>query len=319
MLNYSRRDFLKYCGKLAVLFGLTPASAERLTAAVDEIAARKSCSLWLQGLSCSGCSVSLLNSAPLGIAEILTKKVPLAFNSTVSAATGEIANKVIKSTTAAGDYFLIVEGAVPSGMSEACVSGGVKFSDQLIESAANSIAVFAVGTCASYGGIAAGEGNPTGAMGIPDFLKAKGVNKKVVVIPGCPVHPDWLVGSLSYAVAFGVDQLKLDAQGKPLAFFSGRIHEKCPLLPDFQAKKFAKFYSDKGCLLQLGCKGPRTVADCNSRLWNGETNTCIKAGAPCLGCATNAFPAKRNLSFRFVEDTFLELPGGASESDLLSK
>ncbi|MBF0542793.1 MAG: hydrogenase small subunit [Candidatus Riflebacteria bacterium] len=301
MSNFSRRDFIKFCGQLAVLFGLNPASTKKLAAALRETT-QKPYSLWLQGLCCSGCSVSFLNSTPLGIAEILTKKAPLVFNSTISAATGEKACEIVKSTTNAGGYYLIIEGAIPATMGEACVIGGKKFPDQVVESAQNSLAVFAIGTCASYGGISGAEGNPTGAMSVPDFLKAKGINKKVVVVPGCPVHPDWLVGSLAYAVAFGIDQLKLDSQGRPQAFFSNRIHEKCSKLPDFQAKKFAKSYSDEGCLIQLGCKGPRTIADCNSRLWNGESNTCTKAGAPCVGCAQNPFPGKKATSFRFVEE-----------------
>ncbi|MFQ8737253.1 MAG: hypothetical protein ACLSAH_15690 [Bilophila wadsworthia] len=39
--------------------------------------------------------------------------------------------------------------------------------------AANAAAVLAVGTCAAYGGIPAGKGNETGAMGVSAFLKRK--------------------------------------------------------------------------------------------------------------------------------------------------
>ncbi len=36
--------------------------------------------------------------------------------------------------------------------------------------APNAWAVIAAGTCATYGGIHAMEGNPTGCMGLPDYL-----------------------------------------------------------------------------------------------------------------------------------------------------
>ena len=53
-------------------------------------------------------------------------------------------------------------------------------------------AVIAVGTCATYGGIHAMEGNPTGCMGLPDYLGwqwKSAANIPIVCIPGCPVQP----------------------------------------------------------------------------------------------------------------------------------
>ena len=41
--------------------------------------------------------------------------------------------------------------------------------------------------------------------------------------------------------------------------------------------------------------GPKTHADCTVRFWNHGVNTCIKAGAPCVGCASEHFVAKANL------------------------
>ena len=42
-------------------------------------------------------------------------------------------------------------------------------------------------------------------------------------------------------------------------------------------------------LLIQGCKGPMTYADCPNRQWNAGTNWCIRAGAPCMGCAEARF------------------------------
>jgi hydrogenase small subunit len=54
-------------------------------------------------------------------------------------------------------------------------------------------AIVAVGTCATYGGIHAMEGNPTGCMGLPDYLGwdwRSHAGLPIVCIPGCPAQPD---------------------------------------------------------------------------------------------------------------------------------
>ena len=54
-------------------------------------------------------------------------------------------------------------------------------------------AVVAVGTCASYGGIHAMQGNPIGCMGLPDYLGWTWTSKAgipIVCVPGCPTQPD---------------------------------------------------------------------------------------------------------------------------------
>src|SRR5699024_4552281 len=62
-------------------------------------------------------------------------------------------------------------------------------------------AVVAVGTCATYGGIHAMAGNPTGAMGLADYLgwdfRSTGA-LPIVNIPGCPVQPDNFMETLTW-------------------------------------------------------------------------------------------------------------------------
>jgi len=64
-----------------------------------------------------------------------------------------------------------------------------------------------------------------------------------------------------------------------------------------ERERFAKTFSDNGCLFQLGCLGPNTKADCTLRSWNSGVNSCIRAGAPCVGCASELFAAKKSLAF----------------------
>ena len=74
-------------------------------------------------------------------------------------------------------------------------------SEWLDRLAPKALAVLAVGTCATYGGIHAMAGNPTGAMGVPDYLGWKWKSKAglpIVCVPGCPAHPDNLSETLLY-------------------------------------------------------------------------------------------------------------------------
>ena len=52
----------------------------------------------------------------------------------------------------------------------------------------------------------------------------------------------------------------------------------------------AKKMGDKGCLIELGCKGPMSYSDCPLRKWNSGVNWCIGVGSPCIGCSSDQFP-----------------------------
>ncbi len=57
------------------------------------------------------------------------------------------------------------------------------------------------GTCATYGGIHAMAGNPTGCMGLADYLGWDWRSKAglpIVNVPGCPVQPDNFMETLLY-------------------------------------------------------------------------------------------------------------------------
>ena len=58
-MHISRRAFLKYCSSAAAALGLGRTELEALAAALRNPAGPTV--LWLEGLACSGCSVSFLN------------------------------------------------------------------------------------------------------------------------------------------------------------------------------------------------------------------------------------------------------------------
>jgi hydrogenase small subunit len=295
MPKITRRDFLSLSIKIAALTGLSSTAVPKIAGALEQLASNTAPVLWLQAQSCSGCSVSLLNSVNPGPAEILTRYLSLLYHSTLSTATGETAMNIIDKSIDAGGYILVVEGSIPEKMPEACLLGKEPLSRRIAEAAKNAKAVVAVGTCAAFGGIPAAENNPTGAVGVPDFLNHEKITTPVIRLPGCPAHPDWVVGTLAHVLKFGLPPL--DDKLRPKAFFSKLVHEQCPRFRDYEREVFAKEFSDSGCLFKLGCTGTNTFADCSVRLWNAGTNTCIHAGAPCIGCASDQFAAKASFPF----------------------
>ncbi len=86
-----------------------------------------------------------------------------------------------------GQYILVVEGAVSLGAGgEYCTVGEVDEKpitslEWIEEIGNNALAVVAVGTCASWGGIPSATPNPTGAVPVSEVIK----DKPVINIPGC--------------------------------------------------------------------------------------------------------------------------------------
>ncbi len=287
MSTVNRREFLSFGAKLAALMGLGSSAAPSIAQALGNISAGNPPVLWLQGQSCSGCSVSLLNADAPTPTEVLTKYIALQFHSTLSTATGHVGMDIVHRVTEEGGYILAVEGSLPEGMPEACLMGHEPVTELVLRAARSAQAVVAVGACAAFGGIPGAANNPTGAVSVPKFLSKSGIRTPIITLPGCPCHPDWVVGTLAHIVGYGLPEL--DELGRPKMFYSRVLHDQCPRFADYERENFARTFSDTGCLFKLGCMGPRTHADCNLRHWNSRVNSCIKAGAPCIGCASETF------------------------------
>jgi len=275
--------------------------------------------IWLQGASCSGCVVSLLNSVSPSIHTVLLreltpgKHVNLRIQATVMAGQGQQVINLIEDTAKAkpGGYLLVMEGSIQlthplfATLGEA---GGeeVPISEKAAELARRAMAVVALGTCAAYGGIPSGQPNPTGAVSIAELLAQEKIDTPVISIPGCPPHPDWLVGTLAAVMRYGLDAVEVDEIGRPRMFYGQLVHETCPRRADFDAGKFARNFGESGCLYELGCKGPVTYADCPKRMWNSGTNWCIGAGSPCHGCVEPDFPDRLSPLYRKIDEERLD-------------
>ncbi len=291
----TRREFMAIGAKIAVLTGLGTTALPKIVQALQTLSSGQAPVIWLQGQSCSGCSVSLLNAEHPDPATLLTRYISLQFHGTLSTATGHLGMHVLNTNIDKGGYLLAVEGAVPAGMPKACAVGEEPLTTQLLRAAEGATAIVAVGSCAAFGGIPAAENNPTGAMSVPAYLSKNGVAKPVIAVPGCPVHPDWLVGTLVHVLKFGIPAL--NDNGCPDMFFKRLIHDQCPRFADYERERFAEKFSDDGCFFKLGCLGPVTQADCPTRLWNSGVNFCINAGSPCIGCSSKSFAQQKSLPF----------------------
>ena len=313
-MDVTRRDLLKASAAITGALALKASGLLQLQKAMAG-GVNAPPVVWLQGQGCTGCSVSLLNSIEYMTADdLLLNKIDLKFHSTVMAAAGDVASGAAEKTRNDGGYLLVIEGAIPAGeQGEYCeLWPGMTMLQGVASFAPGAIAVLAVGTCAAYGGMSAGGPNPTDAMGVNDALDYLGLEATVINIPGCPSHPDWIVGTVARlldVLAGTGDMPQLDGYGRPIEFFGEYIHENCP---NKGIGIKAKVLSDDGCLAGLGCKGQQTHGDCPIRKWNsgakGEpgVNWCVGARNPCQGCTDPDFPDKMGAFYNLREEKLVD-------------
>jgi hydrogenase small subunit len=298
MEKISRRDFLKIGASLAAAMSLSPLYHEGLAEGAEELASGRQRILWLQGQSCTGCSVSFLNTTDPSPSYLVTRLISLAFHPTVSATQGEQAVETVRNNIQNPGYILVFEGSIPMGMPRACMWGDKPLEETLLPAVQNAKLVVAIGTCAVFGGMPAAEGNPTGAASLQKFMEARRVNTdKLLALPTCPEHPEGLVGTLVYCLKFGMPE-KDAKYHRPLMFYSCSVHAECPRYHHYQNSVFASEFGDEhGCLFKLGCLGPLSYANCPRRQWNNGINWCIRANAPCLSCSSEYFCTSKDLPF----------------------
>jgi hydrogenase small subunit len=199
----------------------------------------------------------------------------------------------------AGKYVCVVEGAIPTKENGIyCMVGGRTALDIVEDVAGKAGAVIAIGSCASWGGVASTDPNPTGASGVNQVFKGK----PVVNIPGCPPNPYNFLGTVIQYATLGTLP-ELDEEGRPLFAYGRTVHEHCPRRAHFDAGRFAETFGDEGhrlgyCLYKLGCKGPVTHANCSVQHFGEVVDAWpIGLGHPCFGCT------ERNVAFKLALHT----------------
>jgi hydrogenase small subunit len=281
----TRRDFLKYCGVSAVALGLSSTDLLQM----EELLANPGgpTVIWLQGSSCTGCSMSFLNrignSAPATAANVLTDSINLVYHPNLMAVAGQSAVEIVKQAYSQRGYILAVEGGVPTAFrGRTCWAWtyngvDVTFKQVVKDLSARASKILAVGTCASYGGIPAAAPNPTAIRSVKAVT-----GKSTINIAGCPPHPDWIV-SVVAQLLLG-NNIPLDSAGRPTALYNQTVHSQCP-----------RNHNPERCLASKGCRGPGTHANCPTQMWNNYTNWCVNANAPCYACTEPTFPGTASL------------------------
>jgi hydrogenase small subunit len=286
----SRRDFLKFCGQISLMLGLSEALTPRVVEALQNL--RRPSVIWLQLQECTGCVESVLRSADPTIGDLVLDLVSLDYQHTLMAAAGDAAEAALRASMEEnfGSYILLVTGSVPLEENGIYLTiGGRTGREILEEAAAGAAAVIGIGACAHFGSVQAARPNPTGAVGISEIIR----DKPVVTIAGCPPIADVVTATIVHYLTF--NRLPaMDGEGRPLFAYGARIHDQCPRRAHFDAGQYVQKFDDEGarlgwCLYEVGCKGPATFSPCPILQWNDHTDWPIGAGHPCLGCTERFF------------------------------
>lgn len=259
--------------------------------------------LWIsEGMSCDGDSVSLTGATQPSLEDVLLGLIP-------NIPKVHLHNKVLARETGAdlvapfhaaargelGPYIFVVEGSIPNEVihAEGYFTGfgydpetaqPITLSQWIDWLAPKAVAVVAAGTCATYGGIHAMAGNPTGSMGLADYLgwdfrTPAGI--PIVNVPGCPIQADNFMETLLwllYQAAGRAPMIPLESGLRPTWLFGKTVHEGCDRAAYYEQGDFAEDYNSPKCQVRIGCWGP--VVNCNvpKRRWINGVGGCPQRG-----------------------------------------
>jgi hydrogenase small subunit len=274
--------------------------------------------LWLTaGLGCDGETIAMTGATQPSIEQLVMGALPWIpkvnfYNPFLAYENGDDFVRAFRDAAeekSGRPFILVVEGSIPNEKNKKegywATFGTDPATGQPITTCAwidrlapDAWAIVAVGTCATYGGIHAMEGNPTGCMGLPDYL---GWNWKsraeipIVCVPGCPSQPDNIMETLLYLlymVAGRAPMIPLDDALRPTWLFGSTLHEGCDRGGYYEQAQFAEEYGSPLCIVKLGCWGPVVQCNVGKRGWMGGIGGCPNVGGICIGCTMPGFPDK---------------------------
>jgi hydrogenase small subunit len=294
--------------------------------------------LWIsEGMSCDGDTISVTAAMLPSIEDVLLGNIP-------GLPTVHLHNKVLAPSLGGEEYLqvfrqaandeldaafvLVIEGSIPneningdgywtSFGNHPDTGQPMTLNEWIDLLAPRAWAVVAAGTCATYGGIHAMAGNPTGCMGLADYLGwdfRSWAGIPIVNVPGCPVQPDNFMETLTWLLyqAAGLSpMIPLDDKLRPTWLFGKTVHEGCDRAGYYEQGDFALDYNSPKCQVKIGCWGP--VVNCNvtKRGWMDGLGGCPNVGGICIGCTMPGFPDK------FMP--FMDEPPGGTVSSTLTK
>ncbi|MGH9149680.1 MAG: hydrogenase expression protein HypE [Acidimicrobiales bacterium] len=276
---------------------------------------------WFAGLSCDGCTVSVTGAQTPSIESLVMGAHPglprlVLHHPVVSLESGPAflrAHELALQAKLDAPYVVVVEGSI--GDELALVGSGGYWAGQgeepwgpdgdmrtvtaeewIARLTPGAAVAIAVGTCATWGGIPAAVDNPTGAMGLMDFLGAgyrSALGLPVVNIPGCAPVGDNVTETIAALLYFvqGIGPLpEFDELGRPAWLFGETVHNQCGRAASYADGTRAEEFGDPGCLVDAGCWGPVVTCNIASRGAINHAGGCMKAGGVCIGCTMPGFP-----------------------------
>src|SRR5882672_7121528 len=273
--------------------------------------------LWITaGLGCDGDTIAMTAATQPSLEDVLLGALPglptvRLHNPVLAYANGEAFLAPFRRAVAGelDPFILVVEGSIPNERlkqegfwaamgTDPATGQPITTCEWIDRLAPHAWAVVGAGTCATYGGIHAMEGNPTGCMGLPDYLGWRWRSKAgvpIVCVPGCPVQPDNFMETLLYLLYQYVGlspMIPLDEALRPTWLFSQTVHEGCDRGGYYEQGDFTAEYGSKKCIVKLGCWGPVVVCNVPKRGWMNGIGGCPNVGGVCIGCTMPGFPDK---------------------------
>jgi hydrogenase small subunit len=278
---------------------------------------------WLGGMGCDGCTIATLGATEPSVEELITGAIPgvpavVLHHYAASIESGDHFTHSFEEAEKGeldAPYVIVYEGSIAD---ENLTAGGepwaaegalptwapfeerrrVPTTEWLKRLAPGAAAVIAIGTCATWGGIPAAAGNPTGSMSVMDFLGQEyrsAYGLPVINVPGCAPVGDNFTETVALLLLFLNKQAPLpefDELGRPSWQMRETVHRHCPRAGWYEEGAFAHEYGDKECLVEIGCWGP--VVNCNitERGAVGHMGGCMVSGGVCIGCTMPGFPDK---------------------------
>lgn len=255
--------------------------------------------VWIGGASCDGCTMAVLGASEPSLEDLLLGRVPDApritlVHPSLALESGD-AYRAQLERAAAGEltpFILVLEGSVL----DESLAGSGSFSRMGVDAdgrpltiaawidrlAPHAEAVIAIGSCATWGGIPAAAGSPTGAMGLQAYLNGDFRSRAglpVINVPGCAPSGDAFVETLIYVCLHlaKLVPLELDDERRPRWLYTELTHPLPPRTDYTPAQAY-----DRASRPVIGCPVP-------SRGWMKGIGGCAEVGGCCIGCTAPDF------------------------------
>jgi hydrogenase small subunit len=255
--------------------------------------------IWIAGASCDGCTMAMLGAATPGIEALLLGQLPdtprvVLVHPTLALESGDAYRSQLEQAVAGGltPFVLVLEGSVLDEQQAGEGSFSRLGTDEnarplttaawIDRLAPHAEAVVAIGSCATWGGIPAAAGAPTGAMGLEAYL-GHGFRSRaglpVVNVPGCAPPGEAFLETLRYVCLHlaRLVPLELDEEHRPRWLYNHLAHPQPPRVAYLPAQAY-EVADRQG----VGCPVP-------VQGWMNHIGGCARVGGACIGCTARDF------------------------------